>query len=159
MKLHLLKEKKWNLFFTFNLLLLIVVIFTGCTSIKFVADYDEEIDRGITSFQKKMEFHLIKLERNIGKEDARYESSIDFYDQIKVDLSALKVRAAALPQNDITLQQLDLIIENVNLLEKLHKLGISSNDIEPLRNAFNISTTAILKFELAKKRGIKNENK
>ena len=138
-------------------LILILVAFSGCTSIKLIADYDEQTDKSITAFQKKIEMHLTKLERNIGKDEAKYENHLDFYDEAKVDLSAVRVRAAALPKNAITLQQINLLIDSLNKLEKIHKKGIAQNDIVLSREVFNTSTTAILKLELAKKRSKKIE--
>lgn len=148
---------QWKQISLYFALLLIVAAFSGCTSVKLIADYDETIEKGITGFHKKMETHLTKLERNLGREEAKYENYIDFYDQVKIDLSVIRVRAAALPKNEITVQQIDLIIDNVKTLEELHKLGISKNDIPPLKSAFNTGTTAILKLELAKKRGEKTK--
>ncbi len=51
------------------------------------------------------------------------------------------------------MEQIDLLAKNVSLLEAMHKQGLNRNDIPPLRNAFNVGTTAILRLELAKKRG------
>ena len=84
---------------------------------------------------------------------------MQFYLDSKVDLSSIKVRAAAMPQNDITVQQLDLLASSLDSLEALHKIKdkkstcLSQAEITPLRVAFNSSYTAILKLELAKKRG------
>jgi hypothetical protein len=124
----------------------------GCMSIKLVADYDEAIDRSITDFQKTMEKHLTSLERQIGSPAADYNNYTAFYDDAKVALSSVRVRASAQSKNEITLQQIDLLIENLNDLEKMHKEGLNKNDILPLRSAFNQGCTAILKLELEKKR-------
>ena len=141
----------------FCAVILTLIFSVGCTSIKLIADYDEIIDSSITEFQKNMETHLIKLERNIGTDDASHENNIDFYDEARVELSSIRVRAAAIPKNELTLTQIELLIQNLENLEKIHKLGMAANDIPPLRNAFNTGTTAILKLELAKKRGIEIE--
>jgi hypothetical protein len=133
--------------------LIFILTLAGCASIRLISEYDRETDIAVTAFQKKMERFLISLERNIGKEGAEYKNNVGFYDGIKVDLSAIRVRAAAIPKNEITTQQIDLLIENVNNLERIHKLGMTHEDIPPLRTAFNESCTAILKLELAKKRG------
>lgn len=127
---------------------------SACTSIRLISEYDRETDIAVTAFQRKMEGFLISLERNIGKEEAEYKNNVGFYDGVKVDLSALRVRVAAIPKNEITIQQIDLLIGNVDNLERIHKLGITQEDIYPLRIAFNESCTAILKLELAKKRGM-----
>jgi hypothetical protein len=165
------------------ILLLIAFVISGCTTVKLIADYDEEIDKGITSFYKKMEMHLIGLERNSIKKEALeenlqtepdeemrkryreeidkakaeidYENNVEFYDRLTVDLGYLQVRAASILKNEVTLDQMRLLRENLKLLLSIHQMGISQNDILPLRNGFRAGTTAILKLELAKKRGKK----
>lgn len=132
---------------------LLVLATSGCASVKLIADYDEQVDVAVTQFQRKMESFLVSLERNAGTEEAAYARNTKFYDDVRVDLSAIGVRAAAIPDNDVTIQQLTLLSENVGILEKLHRFGISANDIPPIRTAFNVSCTAILRLELAKKRG------
>ncbi len=132
---------------------LCLLVFSGCTEIRLISEYDEQTDKSITQFQRKIEAFLISLERNIGTEQAKYENNTQYYDEFKVDLSAIRVRAAAIPKNSITIQQIDLLIDSLNNLEKLHQHGLTREDIGPLRTAFNTSCTAILKLELAKKRG------
>lgn len=100
-----------------------------------------------------MENHLTTLESQLDTSDADYNNYVEFYRDAKVDLSSLSVRAAAQGKNDITVKQLDLMSDNLSLLEKAHKEGLQHNDIPPIRNAFNVGATAILKLELAKKRG------
>ena len=147
------RRLKGNIIASRIITLILILALTGCASIQLISEYDKEIDIAVTAFQKKMTRFLISLERNIGKEKSEYGNNTEFYDEIRVDLSAIRVRAAAIPKNEITIKQINLLIENVSNLERLHKLGITTVDIPPLRTAFNTSCTAILKLELAKKRG------
>lgn len=134
-----------NLLFAFAL--------SECT-LKLIADYDETVDKSTTEIQKKVETFLTKLERTIGTPAADYAQHVALYDEVRVDLSALKVRATALPQNSITVQQIDLLIDSWSTLEKLHILGFKhKEEFSPLRRNFNQAFTQILKLELAKKRG------
>lgn len=133
--------------------LLFVFCLAGCCNIRLVSDYDEQTDKAATAFQRKIEMFFTFLEQNADKPEGKYEQNINFYNEAKVDLSSLRVRAAALPENGITVQQVDLLIDSLNNLEELHKTGLTREQIPPLRSAFNISCTAILKYELAKKRG------
>ena len=132
---------------------LLILMVSGCTNIRLIADYDEQTDVAVTQVQRKLEQFLVSLERNIGREEASYSRNTKFYDDIRVDLSAIRVRATAIPDNDRTVQSIRLLIDTVDNLEKLHQLGLAANDIPPIRTAFNVSCTAILKLELAKKRG------
>lgn len=146
------------------LLLSFLAAISGCT-VKLIASYDETTDKNVTSLQRKMETFLTDLESKDGVPECSYANNTDFYKESKVDLSEIKVRAEAIPKNDITIKQIALLESSLVDLELLHKLKdkktketgslncISTNEIVPLRSAFNSSFTAILKLELAKKRG------
>lgn len=126
---------------------------SGC-SIKLISSYDETTDRTVTALQKKTEAHLVALEAVEGLPECKYDKHKEFYGEAKVDVSAIAVRAAAIPKNEITTQQTILLSNSLDSLEKLHKIACLSKDqIKPLRTQFNSSFTAILKLELAKRRG------
>lgn len=125
----------------------------GC-AIRFISSYDETTDKAVSALQKKTATHFVTLEGVEGKPDCAYERQKVFYDESKVEASAIAVRAAALPKNEITTQQAMLLADSLDNLEKLHRLSCLSKDqIRVLREQFNTSFTAILKLELAKKRG------
>ena len=120
--------------------LLMFVGLAGCT-VKLISDYDETTDRAVSALQRKTESHLVTLE-NVENDEA------------KIDVSAITVRAAAIPKNDITTKETQLLLSSLENLEKLHKISCLSKDqIALLRSHFNTSYTAILKLELAKRRG------
>ena len=125
----------------------------SCTGVRFVADYDEQIDQGATAFQKQIEKHLLVLERNLGTPAAAYPKFGEFYTDATVDLTVLRTRAAATPHNEITVQQIELLQKNLQLLERMHREGLTASDLLPLHVAFGTACAAIIKFELAKKRG------
>jgi len=125
----------------------------GC-QVKLIADYDETIDKAITALHRKTETFLIQAQQNIGSPNWEYENRKDFYNKVKVDISVIQVRTRALPKNEITIKQLNLLAKNFETLESLHRNGkFSKPVIENLRGSFNASFTAILKLEMAKKRG------
>jgi hypothetical protein len=125
----------------------------GC-QIKLVADYDEITDRSVMALQREFERFFIDVERNLYTLEADHGNYIGFYDEVRAELGVIRVRAAARPKNEITVEQLDLVAQNVDNLEELHKLGFESpEELEPLRAAFQQSFQAILTLELAKKRG------
>ncbi len=133
--------------------LLVAVSLSGCP-IRLIAEYDETIDRSTAELQRKVETFLTRLERTAGSPAAEYSRHTGVYDEVRVDLSALKVRASAIPENRITVEQIDLLAASWSDLEQLHKIGFRDpKEIAPLRKNFNNSFTAILKLELAKRRG------
>lgn len=125
----------------------------GCT-VKLISDYDETTDRTVSALQRKTESHLVALENVENSPDCEYDRHKQFYDEAKIDVSAITVRAAAIPKNDITTKEAHLLLSSLENLEKLHKISCLSKDqIALLRAHFNTSYTAILKLELAKRRG------
>lgn len=133
--------------------LMVAVVISGC-SIKLISSYDETTDKTVTALQKKTEAHLVALEAVEGLPECKYEKHKQFYDEAKVEVSAIAVRAAAIPKNEITTDQANLLSGSLESLEKLHKIACLTKDqIKPLRTQFNSSFTAILKLELAKRRG------
>lgn len=134
-------------------ILAVAFVISGC-SVKLISSYDETTDKTVTALQKKTEAHLVALETVEGVPECKYEKHKQFYDEAKVDVSAIAVRAAAIPKNEITTEQTVLLSNSLESLEKLHKIACLTKDqIKPLRTQFNSSFTAILKLELAKRRG------
>lgn len=134
-------------------LLNIALLISGCT-VKLISSYDEVTDKNVTALQTKTEAHFVSLESTEGLPECKYKYHKKFYDEAKVDVSAIAVRAAAIPKNEITTEQAELLSNNLDNLEKLHKIAcLSKGQIAIVRNNFNSSFTAILKLELAKKRG------
>jgi hypothetical protein len=130
-----------------------LLVTAGCT-IKLVADYDETTDQGVTALQRDLDRFLLELQRNIDSESVEYARHTDFYASILTDVGVLRVRAAARPKNEITVQQFTLLEENIKNLETLHRIGFQDpEELDPLISAFHVSVTAILKLELAKRRG------
>ncbi|HRN62217.1 MAG TPA: hypothetical protein PLF73_07140 [Luteimonas sp.] len=126
---------------------------SGCT-VRLISGYDEATDRAVTALQKKTEAHLVALESADGLPECTHEHHRQFYDEAKVDVSAIAVRAAAIPKNEITTEQVMLLSGSLGALEQLHRIACLSKDqIAPLRTQLNSSFTAILKLELAKRRG------
>jgi hypothetical protein len=136
------------------LLGLLILTALGCLSVRLIADYDRKIDDGVTELQKKTEAFLIKMERVAELPEGAYAKYIGFYDEVKVDLSALKVRADAVALNDVTSQQIELLQDSFKKLEEQHQKGLKRVMIESIRQSLNSQFTAILKLEVAKKRNL-----
>lgn len=150
----------WPAFMNLFLPLVLALSLSGCSGIKLVADYDENMDRGVTELHKLTEELLVKLESASGTAAATYENNRDFYADAKVKISTLRLRADAISRNSLTVKMLDKLRNNIYRLEADHKEGISATEIPLYRGGLNSQFTAILTFELAKKRGEKpNEGK
>jgi hypothetical protein len=140
------------------LAMLFILVTTGCSTIKLVGDYDEEIDKGATALHKAVETHFVKLAGTAKKDDDPVDT-IDKYKQFyldsKVATAALRIRADATERNSLTVRMIDKIITNLGRLEEMHTEGIKRGELPPLKGGLTTQFTALLTFELAKKRGEK----
>jgi hypothetical protein len=141
-------------FFTFAGFLFVFLY--SCSSVRLIQEYDEITDQKLTSLQEKMARFFVNMERQVGLPESRYEKYIDFYDDVKTELSVLEVRSRAIPKSDIVQQQLKSVQSQVSNLEKLHKLGFNSyEELIPIRNALDNSFAAIIQLQMSLKSRIK----
>lgn len=154
----------------FWLLSIFLLVTTGCT-VRLIAEYDENIDQGITTLQKKTEAFLTQMETDLTRSEllkdgaeekekllkkVAYEAHEDFYRDFLVDLRVLKVRADSYAGNELTVKQLEAMEEILNAQKIVHQSGLeTSDDIADMRSAFTRGFKGILKLEIAKKRGKK----
>jgi len=143
------------LFIKAIILSLLLIIVSSC-SVKLISSYDEITDKTVTQLQKDFETFFITIEC-LDKPNCEYENHKRFYQDAKITISSLAIRANAIPKNSLTIKQIEILKNSLDNLEKLHKLGcLSVDQIKDLRNSFNVIFTAILKLEIAKKRGKNN---
>jgi len=152
-----IKNVRWYEF-KFILAVLLATMIGGCATIKLVADYDEKIDVGVTELHKLTEEFFIKLE-STAKEDndkvEAYTSNKEFYEDAKLKISTIRLRADSIQRNSLTVRMLDKLLNNINRLESDHDEGITKGELPAYRGGLTSQFTAILTFELAKKRGQK----
>jgi hypothetical protein len=134
------------------ILLAVVLAASGCT-VRFMADYDEQVDTSVTKLQESVETLFVRIESNIGEPEGSYDHLKPLYEEIRVGIGALDVRVSAKTKNEKTIEQVDLLRKNIDALEEMHKEGIQHKDVvATLRKQFKSAFVAILTLELGKKR-------
>jgi len=134
-----------------------LALMPAAACVHFIADYDEQIDQGINQVLKQFQNIFTRLERSAGTDGALYPNYVKDYDEIRTELRVLRSRAAAHVKNELTIQQIDLLLDSLDKMEALHRMGpIPIEQLSPLRRGIETSCTAILKLEIAKKRGEPN---
>jgi hypothetical protein len=124
----------------------------GCSSIQLIAPYDQKVDDSVTHLQQMTAEFLTKIERQGSSKPEDYKNHAKFYDDAKVALSGILVRASAVTNNTLTVQQLEILRQQFQKLEEEHqKIGIQQAAVSDLESAFNQTFTAILTLEVAKK--------
>ena len=123
-----------------------------------VAPYDQKIDDMATGLQREISLEVETLSSQ-DKPDCLYPGHVAFYRNARVDVSALAVRAAAHDMNSQTIQQIEALRTALDDLEKIHQHDTQQNRciradaLSPIRRAFDQITVAIVRLEIAKKRG------
>lgn len=132
----------------------LALAFAGCT-LRLVADYDEQIDRGATELQQQMDAHLTRLEALGSHPDAAFAANQEFYREYGVRLRSLGLRAQAHRRNETTIEQLQRMEASLQELREQHERGgtLSTTFIAAARELFNSSWGAIIAWEIAKRRG------
>lgn len=132
---------------------ILLLALAACTP-RLLAPYDEVTDRSVSALQRQTEAHLIALEAAAGTPECAFDHHQRFYTEARIETSALAVRTAAIPGNERTGEQAALLLASLDSLRQLHRLGcLAPEQIAILRTQFNSSYTAILRLELAKRRG------
>lgn len=127
------------------------IIFASCAHVTLIAPYDERIEKGITELQKDTTAFFVKIERQGGSNIEDYNKHTEFYDKAKVTVRSLMIRAGATSQNEITKQQIQILMEKYDTLENQHKTtGLTPHTIKPLETSFDVIFRTILTLEVAK---------
>ncbi|MDN3669152.1 hypothetical protein QWY93_07410 [Echinicola jeungdonensis] len=142
----------------FPLFAILLFVAQSCGPVRLISEYDPITDEKVTELEEKVTTFFVKLERVVGTNHADYEHFTNFYDEVKVDLNTLKVRADAVDKNRIVREQIEELSNMVESLEELHKMGFATiEQVRPLQQSFNSAFTAIIKFQMALKRGEKTK--
>jgi hypothetical protein len=147
-------KPQWLNYFMF---IFMICLLSACT-MQVVSKYDEQTDTNVTALQKKFDTYFLRL-KNEKYPECSYTNNKAFYDDAKIQLSGIDVRAKAIPNNTITVQELDALSQSLSSLEKNHILRDANQSCLPAsiidsdQTMFNSIFTAILKLEIAKKRG------
>lgn len=133
----------------------------SCGPVRLVSPYDQLIDEGVTEFHTKISTFIGKMKNLSGKPEGTYEANRDAYPEFTAELSTLKLRAHATAKNELTEKSLAEVETNVENLRKLHESGgekgLAPAMANPALAAIDIQCEAILKLEIAKKRGDDNQ--
>jgi hypothetical protein len=129
----------------------------ACGPVRLVSPYDEAIDRGASEIHTRIVAFIERMTGLAGKPEGTYPPNVGFYGDLKASLATLKLRAQAQGKNEITIALVGELATNVENLRKLHEMskdaGLPSILASPALSAIEINCAAIVKFEVAKRRG------
>ena len=146
------------------------LVLAGCQVAR-VSTYDPETDRGITELQQYIDAYLTSLEMLAEKPKSTAalkqlcdpEQFTDVYQKLNAKLRTLRLRNEARHRNELTVDQLNLLRENVSNLRAQQQLRYATEAASPgdrclsagqllvNRNSLEQIIRAILTLELAKR--------
>ena len=127
----------------------------SCAEVKLIQEYDTVSNNKINVIYEKSTKFSVKLKRNIGLPESKYEKYIDFYDDVKSDIHILETRTKAIEKSQIVQKQINALDIQIQSLEQLHKKGFTSKEeIELIQSAFDQTIASMLKLQVA----LKNKN-
>jgi hypothetical protein len=124
----------------------------GCFSVKLVADYDEAVDKQVTELYKDVSIYMQELANKPEVSGADSAARASKYNDIQLNISMLKLRAVAKEKNNQQIEQTELLTDSWNKIGELQKLKPSKEMVLNAQSGLEITLTAILKLEIAKKR-------
>lgn len=127
----------------------------SCAEVKLIQEYDTVSNNKINVIYEKSTKFFVKLKRNIGLPESKYEKYIDFYDDVKSDIHILETRTKAIEKSQIVQKQINALDIQIQSMEQLHKKGFTSKEeIELIQSAFDQTIASMLKLQVA----LKNKN-
>ena len=138
------------------MILIIPMIMAGC-HVMLIGAYDQVTDEGIQQIQTEVSTLLVKIEKNITNgtpNENKYENMKVDYDNVEGQIKSLKIRVNSLPKYKIITNQITLLENNINDLEKLNKIGFSNNVrlIQTIDSTFQVSFSAMTALQNGLKR-------
>lgn len=133
------------------LALVALLLVLGCGATR-VAPYEEHVEAAVVELQPALDRFLTEAALDPGS--ASYAHAAGFYTGCALRLRTTLMWARSHPHNDETVEQLELMLENLESLRAAHESGpLDPAACRVFRDMFNTGWTAILTLELAKKRG------
>jgi hypothetical protein len=135
-----------------------IAALVGCGPVRLVSPYDEALDHGASEIHTRIVAFLDKMTTVAGKPEGTYAANTTFYSDLKASVATLKMRAQAQGKNEVTVALVGELGTNVENLRRLHEsskdAGLPAVLASPALSAIEVNCAAIVKFEVAKRRGI-----
>jgi hypothetical protein len=93
----------------------------GCSHVELVSRYDSATDEGAAAMQKDLSDFFIRMETSVSPNEKNFGANQSFYRKQAVAVGALQLRAPNTPNNALTIEQLQLVEDNLAYLALLHK--------------------------------------
>ncbi len=136
------------------LVALLILLFQAGCSVLFVAPYDSVVDQSINDLHVRTIVFLDRMARTGGS----FAENRSFYDEAHGTIATIRSRAAMLPKNEGTLNNLKELDDNITRLAVLHKIRplTGTGTLDPaynVRELIESNFRSLTRIELHKKLG------
>jgi hypothetical protein len=114
-----------------------------------MSQYDAATDQGVTAIHREL-IGYVSTTQPLARGET--PEQIKFYLRVRLDISSLLLRARSIPQNTLTVEQIQILNKLVDELDILDQEGFTAAEAQLVRDAIDRTCQAILKLEIAKKR-------
>ncbi|MFI5152559.1 MAG: hypothetical protein ACHQET_04450 [Chitinophagales bacterium] len=133
----------------------LILVLASC-KVMLIGAYDQVTDENIQKIQVEVMTLLVKIERNLDAHDSvanRYDHFKDRYELLAGETESLKVRCQSIPKYNIVVEQVSLLQDNLQNLEKYHQIGFrSTEELVPIKKAFESEFGAMITLQNSLKR-------
>lgn len=134
--------------------ILLIFLFIGC-KVTLLSSYDPVTDQVLSEMQQRTTALFVKYEFNANDTALTYRNQQPFYEGLKTNARTLRIRNNAVEKNKPMITMLDLLDQNINLMDSLHRQKpnglLATHDVRLLKSAFETQYTAMFKFVMALK--------
>ena len=119
------------------------------------APYDPVFDTQVVALRKDVSAFFDELEACAGKPAGTYSAFSTEYRTFSNSIADLRGLAVRHPRNDATVKSLDLLRENFDKVEAMHRDGLLPEEVEILRPLVDTQLRLIVDLERAKRGAVK----
>jgi hypothetical protein len=134
---------------------LLILVLTSC-KVMLIGAYDQVTDENIQKIQVEVMTLLVKVERNLDAKDSAANQYVHFkdrYENLAGETESLKVRCESIPKYNIVVEQVTLLQNNLQNLEKYHQIGFrTKEELVPIKKAFESEFAAMITLQNSLKR-------
>ena len=132
---------------------LLLTLTCSCALMTPSAPYDPAFDAGLVALRKDVHAFFDELAASAGKPDGAYSVFAPEYRTFSDGIAALRGQAVRHARNDATVQSLDLLRENFDKVEAMHRDGLLPEEVEILRPLVDTQLRLLVELERAKRGG------
>ena len=138
------------------LIFTIPILLVSCRPLRLAQDYDDTSERKIVQLQEKFSRFFVRMEKLAGTPEGGIAKYADFYEDVRTDIDVLQARNRAIPMSATTEGQLEVLHQEVEQLETLHKSGFHGYDeVVPLKSGLEGTLISMQKYQFTLKNRVK----